>query len=173
MRHETSEQIVADFFAAFGRRDLDAVTSFFTDDAVYTVIGNPEGTPPLDPESKDAIPWIGTYRGPNGAREFIAHLQRNIEVIGFGPQEVIDAGDRIAVFGSFSYRAVPTGRQFDSDYAIRIKLRDGKFAEYSFFENTYAVAAAFRTGGSWMLQHQEGGRTVPLPAASPRHSQST
>lgn len=161
MSQKTGTEIVAEFFAAFGRRDLDAVQAFFTDDAVYTVIGDPAGDPPLDPESKHAIPWIGRYRGPAGAREFIDHLQRNIEVVGFGPQEVIDGGNKIAVFGSFSYRAVSTGRQFDSDYAIRIKLRDGKFSEYVFFENTYAVAAAFRTAGFWDLALDDTSFRVP------------
>jgi ketosteroid isomerase-like protein len=157
----TGAQIVADFFAAFGRRDLDAVKDFFTEDAIYTVIGDPSANVPLDPESQMAIPWIGTYRGPAGAYQFISHLQRNIDVVGFGPQDVVDGGETIAIFGSFSYRAKSTGRQFDSDYAIRIKLRDGKFAEYSFFENTYAVAAAFRTEGSWTLRLDEGERSVP------------
>ena len=148
--HKTNNEIVADFFAAFGRRDLDTVESFFTDDIIYTVVGDPDGDPPLDSESKQAIPWIGRYHGKTGVREFIAHLQLNIEVIGFGPQEVIGDGDVIAVFGSFSYRAVSTGRRFDSDYVIRIRLKDGKFSEYSFYENTYAVAAAFRKEGSWV-----------------------
>ncbi|MDJ0781636.1 MAG: nuclear transport factor 2 family protein [Desulfosarcinaceae bacterium] len=158
-----NKEIVAEFFAAFGRRDLEAVASFFAEDIVYTVVGDPDGTPPLDPESKQAIPWIGTYHGPAGAREFIAHLQRNIEVIGFGPQEVIGDGDVIAVFGSFSYRAVSTGRRFDSDYVIRIRLKDGKFSEYSFYENTYAVAAAFRTKGHWVQVFD--GTEVKVPAA--------
>lgn len=135
--------------------------SYFTDDAIYTVIGDPAGDPPLDPESIQAIPWIGCYRGPAGAREFIAHLQRNIEVIGFGPQDIVDGGDKIAVFGAFSYRAVSTGRQFDSDYAIRIRLVGGKFAEYTFFENTYAVAAAFRQGGSWNIDNDQRQRSLP------------
>ncbi len=154
-------EIVAEFFAAFGRRDLDAVQSFFAEDIVYTVIGDPAGDPPLDKESREAIPWLGRYNGPEGARKFIAQLQRNIEVIGFGPQEVVDGGDVIVVFGTFSYRAVSTGRRFDSDYAIRIKLRGDKFAEYTFFENTYAVAAAFRKGGNWELEHDDGVKIIP------------
>ena len=147
---KTNKDIVADFFTAFRRWDPETVESFFTDDIIYTVVGDPDGDPPLDSESKQAIPWIGRYQGKAGVRKFIAHLQRNIEVIGFGPQEVIGDGDVIAVFGSFSYRAVSTARRFDSDYAIRIRLKDGKISEYSFYENTYAVATAFRKEGSWV-----------------------
>ena len=163
---KTGAEIVADFFAAFERRDLDAVQEFFAPDATYIVVGDPDGSPALDPESRAAIPWIGRYRGPSGARAFIGHLQHNIEVIGFGPQDVIagdekDGGEKIAVFGSFSYRSVATGRQFDSDYAIRIVLRDGKFTEYTFFENTYAVAAAFRKEGSWTLEHNGMTKRIP------------
>ncbi len=165
MNAETdSQQLIADFFQAFARRDFDAVENFFTDDVVYTVVGDPKGDPPLDPETKAAIPWIGRYRGPKGAREFIAHLLRNIEVVGFGPQEVIANNDRVAVFGTFSYRAVSTGKRFDSEYAIRIHLRDGRISQYSFYENTYAVAAAFRTSGGWHLHTDTGERQVPSDA---------
>ncbi len=161
---KTNKDIVADFFAAFGRGDLDTVESFFTDDIIYTVIGDPDGDPPLDCESKQAIPWIGRYRGKAGVRKFFAHLQRNIEVIGFGPQEVIGDGDVIAVFGSYSYRAVSTGRRFDSDYVIRIRLKDGKFSEYSFYENTYAVATALRKEGSWVQVVDGKEITISKPA---------
>lgn len=161
MTHKPGKQIVAEFFAAVGRGDLEAVMGFFTDDSVYTVVGDPTGTPPLDAESKKAIPWLGRYHGPEGAKQFIGQLKNNIEVIGFGPQEIVDGGEKIAVFGSFSYRAASTGRQFDSDYAIRIVLKDGKFAEYWFYENTYAVAAAFRTSGCWTQAFGETEQTVP------------
>jgi len=55
MTHKPGKQIVAKFFAAVGRGDLEAVMGFFTDDSVYTVVGDPTGTPPLDAESKKAI----------------------------------------------------------------------------------------------------------------------
>lgn len=157
----TPKDIVAEFLAAFGRRDLDAVGGFFTEDVVYTVIGDPDGDVPLDPESTIAIPWLGRYHGPAGAREFIAHLQANIDVIGFGPQTVVAEGDQVAVFGTFSYRAQSTGRQFDSNYAIRMKMRGEKICEYFFHENTYAVAAAFRTGGSWTMNADSRAFQVP------------
>lgn len=156
------KDIVAEFFAAFGQRDLDKVATFFTDDVVYTVIGDPKGTPPLDPESLVAIPWLGQYHGPAGAREFIAHLQANIDVIGFGPQTVIVEDENVAVFGTFSYRSKSTGRDFHSNYAIRIKMRGDKICEYFFHENTYAVAAAFRESGQWTM-HADA-RRFPVPA---------
>jgi uncharacterized protein len=153
--HSSHTQVVRDFFAAFAQRDLSAIDRYFTADIVYTVIGT------LSPETKEAIPWIGQYHGREGAKQFVAHLQRNIEVIGFGPQEFIEQGDAVAVFGTFMYRATSTGNRFDSDYAIKIKMRDEQICEYFFFENTYAVAAAFRQGGSWEIENDGQKRNLP------------
>jgi ketosteroid isomerase-like protein len=149
-----STEIVQNFFAAFAQRDLSAIDRYFAPDVVYTVIGT------QSPETVTAIPWIGEYHKREGAKEFLAHLLRNIEIIGFGSQEFIEQGDMVAVFGTFMYRATSTGKRFDSNYAIKIKIRDGLIAEYFFHENTYAVAEAFRQSGTWEIENDGQRRTV-------------
>ena len=149
-----STEIVQSFFEAFGRRDLTAIDRYFAPDVGYTVIGT------FANATKAALPWIGEYHGREGAKEFVAHLQHNIEVIGFGPQEFIEQGNLVAVFGTFMYRATSTGKRFDSNYAIKIKMRDGLIAEYFFHEDTYAVAEAFRQSGKWEIENDGQRRTV-------------
>lgn len=151
---QNSTEIVQAFFEAFGRKDLGAIDRYFAPNVVYTVIGSTAEV------TKAAIPWIGEYHGREGAKEFIAHLQRNIEVFGFGEQEFIEQADRVAVFGTFVYRAVSTGKRFESHYAIKIKMRDGLIAEYFFHEDTYAVAEAFRHGGTWEVETDGQRRTI-------------
>ena len=151
---QNSTEIVRSFFEAFARRDLSAIERYFAPDLVYTVVGTPASA------TKAALPWIGEYRGREGAKEFVAHLQRNIEIIGFGSQEFIEQGDLVAVFGTFMYRATSTGKRFDSNYAIKIKMRDGLIAEYFFHEDTYAVAEAFRHSGTWEIENDGERRTI-------------
>lgn len=151
---QNSTEIVRSFFEAFSRKDLSAIDRYFAPDVVYTVIGTSAKA------TKAAIPWIGEYHGREGAKEFIAHLQRNIEIIGFGEQEFIEQEEKIAVFGTFMYRATSTGKRFDSHYAIKIKMRDGLIAEYFFHEDTYAVAKAFRQSGTWEIENDGQLKTV-------------
>jgi ketosteroid isomerase-like protein len=82
-------------------------------------------------------------------------MHRNLEVTAFGPREVISEGNRAAAFGWFRLHALSTGRTLDISYSIFIELRDGLIVKYHFLENTFDVAAAFRTGGSWLL-HTDG-----------------
>lgn len=152
---QTGAEIVKAFFEAFGQRDLSAVDRYFAPDVDYIVIGANLA------EAVEAIPWLGQYSGREGAKEFISHLQSNIDILGFSPQEIIQQGDSVAVFGRFDYRARSTGAEFASDYAIHIKLRGGLIAYYHFYENTYAVAAAFRRAGSWELDTDGKRKLVP------------
>ena len=169
MQNQTMQdntQIVKKFFELFAKGDIEGIAPFFTEDVEYMVIGVP-GAPPnqtlptLSEESEQAIPWLGLYHGPEGAKEFVSHLQRNIEVLGFGPQEFIQQGNDMAVFGTFRYRARSTQRIMDTGYVIRIQMRDGKIALYRFYENTFAIAAAFRVDGSWVSDTDGQRKAVP------------
>jgi ketosteroid isomerase-like protein len=82
-------------------------------------------------------------------------------VLSFDAREFIAQDDAVAVFGHFRYRAVSTGKDMETDWAIRIRMKDGRIARYHFFEDTFAIAAAFRHGGSWDVENAGRRRTVP------------
>jgi hypothetical protein len=54
-----------------------------------------------------------------------------------------------------------TGVVIDSEYALRIRVRDGLIVRFHLFENSYHVAAAFRRNGAWEIETSEGKRLVP------------
>ncbi|MEM8983020.1 MAG: nuclear transport factor 2 family protein [Pseudomonadota bacterium] len=161
MSGKTGVKVMGGFLSAFERRDLGAAMDMLTEDVVYIVIGDPGGETPIDRETCEAIPWIGRYDGRKAVRRFVSILQANIDIISIAVSKVIENGEDIAVFGTFSYIAKSTGKRFDSDYAIRARIRGHGIAEYTFYENTYAVAAAFRTEGSWTVEHDVGASSVP------------
>lgn len=113
-------QTVHDFFAAFGRGDLGAIDRYFTPDVEYAVIG------PDVPGTARAIPWAGTHRGRDAVRAFLGLLTGSIQVLSSEPREFIAQGDAVAVFGHFRYRALSTGKDMETDWAIRIRMEDGQ-----------------------------------------------
>jgi ketosteroid isomerase-like protein len=96
-------------------------------------------------------------------------MHRNLEVTAFGPREVISEGNKAAVFGWFRLHALPTGRTLDISYSIRFELRDSLIIKYHFLANTFDVAAAFRSGGEWLIETDGTRRRVPSkPAGADR-----
>jgi hypothetical protein len=84
-----------------------------------------------------------------------------LEVTAFGPREVISDGNKAAAFGWFRLHALSTGRTADIGYSIRFELRDGLIVKYHFLENTFEVAAAFRSGGEWLIETDSQNHLVP------------
>lgn len=88
-------------------------------------------------------------------------MHRNLEVTAFGPREVISEGNKAAVFGWFRLHALSTSRTADISYSSRFELRNGLIVKYHFLENTFEVAAAFRSSGVWLLDTDGAKHTVP------------
>jgi ketosteroid isomerase-like protein len=55
---------------------------------------------------------------------------RSVEVLDFGIDEIIEQDASAALFGTFKIRAPQTGTAIESEYALRIKIRDGQIARY-------------------------------------------
>jgi len=155
MNEAVNVQAVRDFFQAFKNGDLGAIERLTTPDVEWLVVGTHTS------ETVAALPWVGLHKGRDAVNKFFAALVSSIEVITFDPQDYIAQGDAVAVFGYFKYRAVSTKKLMETDWAIKIRLRDGKIARYHFFEDTYAIAAAFRHSGSWEIENGGKRRQVP------------
>ena len=164
----SSVELIGAFLNAVTRGDASAVDSYFDPDVEYMVNGTPTPDPagvlpPISAECRGALPWLGIYNGREAVKGFLAHMHRNLEVTTFGPREVISEGNKAAAFGWFRLQALSTGRAMDISYSILFELRDGLIVRYHFLENTFDVAAAFRAGGSWVIDTDGTKRDVPLP----------
>jgi len=145
---------------------IAAAERCFHPDIVYTVNGPRSRTdglalPALTGELHTALPWLGSYRGLDQVRTFLAHMHSNLDVTGFGPREIVGDHERAAVFGSFRLRPRPAGRETRIAFSLLLEGRGGKIARYQFLENTFDVAVAFRSGGSWSFQTDGTTTTVP------------
>jgi hypothetical protein len=143
-----------------------AAERYFHRDIIYLVNGPPRpvdglALPSLSSELHVGLPWLGMYRGLDQVRGFLAHMHANLDVTGFGPLEIVGDDQRAAMFGSFGLRPRPAGREVRSAFSVLLDQRDGKIARYQFLENTFDVALAFRSGGSWAIQTDGTTKTVP------------
>ena len=166
MGEQSNSELIAAYLDAVIRKDSSAVDRFFAPDVEYVVNGArityPAGTlPPISADCCIALPWLGMHKGREAVKVFLAHMHRNLEVTAFGPREVISEGNKAAAFGWFRLHALSTGRTADIAYAIRFELRDGLIVRYYFLENTFDVAAAFRSGGQWYLDTDGARHTLP------------
>ena len=164
----SSADLIAAYLDAVIRKDASAVDRYFDPDVEYMINGRPGGDPagtlpPLSADCHAALPWLGFYRGRQALKDFLAHLHRNLDVTAFGPREMIAEGNKAAAFGWFRLRTLTTGRTVDVSYSILFELRNGLICRYHFLENTFDVAGAFRTGGSWVIARDGATQTIPIP----------
>ncbi len=162
----SNAELIAAYLDAVIRKDASAVDRYFDPNVEYMVNGTPApdpagALPPISAQCHAALPWLGIYRRREALKGFLAHMHRNLEVAAFGPREVVSQGNRAAAFGWFRLHALSTGRITDIAYSIPFELRDGLIVRYRFLENTFNVAAAFRAGGSWLIDADGVKRRVP------------
>jgi ketosteroid isomerase-like protein len=163
---QSNSEIIAAYLDAVLRKDASLIDRFFAPEVEYVVNGTPAPDragvlPPISADCHAALPWLGLHRGREAVKEFLAHMHRNLEVIAFGPREVISEGNKGAAFGWFRLHALSTGRTVDISYSIRFELRDGLIVKYHFLENTFDVATAFHAGGEWLLETDGAIHRVP------------
>lgn len=139
--------IVADFLNNTGADKVEAAAKrLVAPDATYISL-NFE-----NPELKQIIPWVGTQKGPEAYSSSITRVQQFGTLEDFKVLDIFGAGENVAVFGQFAYRAKATGIAATSPFAIRAKVRDGKIVLFQFLEDSYGTASAFRVSGKWTVK---------------------
>lgn len=134
----SSSQVVKQFFAAFGRGDLDGIVATFDPNA--TIVAVRSGP-------RRAREVYGTYTGTPGVREFVANLGNAFETKAFTVDVVVGEGDFAFAKGSFSHRIKTNDKTFDSDWALMCRVRGERIVEYRFFEDSAALVAADPSSG--------------------------
>ena len=103
----------------------------------------------LDPEIRieylgtDVIPYAGDFHGIDGATEFFTRVGTAAEVVSVDPRLFITEGDHVAVWGHIVLRARHSGREWGSDFAHIITLRDGRWLHLRDFANSAEAAEVF------------------------------
>jgi ketosteroid isomerase-like protein len=128
--------VVQEVYAAFARRDMEAILAHLSPDVLWSEPENPFN------------PAAGTHHGHAGFLEWarIGHEAEDIEEL--EPQLFFTSEGAVAVVGHLRCRAKRTGRVYESDFVHLVSLREGMITRFQEFFDTYAAAEAFRAAGA-------------------------
>lgn len=96
------------------------------------------------PGDTGTVPWIGRKVGRTGVAEFYQQLRDLTVPIEFTIEQILVRDARCVVLGHLITEVKTTGRRIDSDFAFDLEVVDDLITRYHMFEDTWAVAAAFR-----------------------------
>ena len=94
------------------------------------------------------MPWAGTHKGPQSLPEVFAGIQSFWKTLDFKVTDTIEQGNRVAFFGSFTYKSNTTGKEITSPFSLLARFEGDKVAYVQFLEDSYGTAGSFKTGGA-------------------------
>ena len=115
-------------------RDLTNVKSVTTPDVTYVSLNED------NPELKRYLPWTGTHKGPEAIVRTFEGIERAWETKAFEVRAVMVQDDKVAMFGSFTYRGRQSGQEITSLFSFLAKLRDGRIHYIQFLEDTFGTS---------------------------------
>lgn len=115
-------------------RDLAIVKSVTTPDVTYVSLNENNS------ELKRYLPWTGTNKGPESIVRAFDGMGRAWETKAFAVRDVMEQGDKVAMFGSFTYRGRDSGEEITSPFSLLAKVRDGKIYYAQFLEDTFGTS---------------------------------
>jgi ketosteroid isomerase-like protein len=111
-----------------------------------------------NPELKKIEPWAGTHKGPQELADVFAAIQRYWTTLDFKVTDTIEQGDRVAFFGSFTYKSNVTGKEIMSPFGLLARFERNKVAYIQFLEDSYGTAGSFKTGGKTRFHSDPSGK---------------
>jgi ketosteroid isomerase-like protein len=136
--------------------NLKVLQQLMTPDATYVSLNFD------NPELKRIEPWTGTHRGPQALFDVFAAIQRFWKTLDFKVTDTIEQGNRVAFFGSFTYRSNVTGKEITSPFSLLARFEGDKAAYLQFQEDSYGTAGSFKTGGATRFHSDPSGKEVEV-----------
>jgi ketosteroid isomerase-like protein len=136
--------------------NLKVLRQLMTPDATYVSLNFD------NPELKKIMSWAGTHKGPQELIEVFTAIQRSWKTLDFKVTDAIEQGDRVAFFGSFTYKSIVTEKEITSPFALLARFEGDKVAYVQFLEDTYGTAGSFKTGGATRFHSDPSGKEVEI-----------
>ena len=136
--------------------NLKVLRRLMTPDATYVSLSFD------NPELKKVMPWAGTHHGPQALADVFAALGRCWKTLDFKVTDTIEQGNRVALFGSFTYKSNVTGKEITSPFGLLARFEGDKVAYIQFLEDSYGTAGSFKTGGLTRFHSDPSGQEVEV-----------
>jgi ketosteroid isomerase-like protein len=114
--------------------DLAKVRSLTTPDVTYVSLSE------SNPELKQYMPWTGTHKGPEAIVEAFQGIGKAWETKAFEVREILEQGEKVAMFGSFTYRGRESGKDITSLFAILANVKGERLHYIQFMEDTFGTS---------------------------------
>jgi len=115
-----------------------------------------------NPELKKIEPWTGTHKGPQELADVFGAIQRCWKTLDLKVTDTIEQDNRVAFFGSFTYKSNVTGKEITSPFGLLARFAGDKVAYVQFLEDSYCTAGSFKTGGAARFHSDPSGQEVEV-----------
>ncbi|WP_123042847.1 nuclear transport factor 2 family protein [Cohnella candidum] len=88
--------------------------------------------------------FYGTYHGTEGVRTLLSKFRKDLDPQQFEIHKILADETTAFAWGKFKHRIRPTGKMFESHWAVVCEVEDGKIKYFRGFEDTAALEASFR-----------------------------
>ena len=129
---ENNVAIVQKGYEAFGRGDIETLTSLLAENVEWTSPG------PAD------LPTAGIRRGRQQVAEFFKVVNEIFEFQRFEPKTFVAEGDRVVVLGEDTSRIKATGKVLDAEWAHVFTVQNGQIISFHEYIDTAEVVAELR-----------------------------
>jgi hypothetical protein len=136
--------------------DIDHVRSLTIPDVTYVSLNY------ANPDLTKIMPWAGTSKGPESIVKTFFDVARFWQVEAFDTEALFGSTEFAAMFGRFTYKSTVIEKTVTSPFAVFAKVADGRCTYLQFMEDTFATAASFRSGGSWIFRSDPHGEEVTI-----------
>jgi ketosteroid isomerase-like protein len=136
--------------------NVTVLRQLMTSDAAYVSLNFD------NPKLKTIMPWTGTHKGPQALPDVFAAMQRFWKTLDFNVIDTIEQGNRVAFFGSFTYKSIATGKEITSPFSLLARFEGEKVAYVQFLEDSYGTAGSFKTGGATRFHSDPSGKEVEV-----------
>ena len=117
---------------------LENVRSLVTPDVTYVSLSE------NNPKLQAYLPWTGAHRGPEAIVKAFEGITKTWETKAFEVRDVIEQGDRIAMFGSFTYVSREFGKEITSLFSLFARTKEGRVSYIQFLEDTFGTSGTVR-----------------------------
>ncbi len=133
MADPTELDVVAEFYAAFGRGDLDGLLATMTPDVTFEVPEVPY------------IPFEPVYSGYDGVRQFMALRDPFVAYDGYRLHDRFARPGRVVVIGETRGRAIKTQKPFHYEWVQVFDLEGGRIARFREYLDPAGLVPCFTT----------------------------